>query len=400
MKPRPLLKIQVEPSLKMTLELCQALEILQMPQLELGQWLFKEIDKNPLLELSHRQGKKRFEGEIAASETLYELLLRQIRENLEGAERKIGEHFLEHLDERGFITCSIQTESEEKVLRILQTFDPPGIFARNLQEALLIQLRAKGKNKSPAFHLVENCFEDLLHGRYTLIKKKMQIEDLKHILSELACLSLRPAHSLFVEPTIPVYPDLEIRKIEGGWAFQLIEEEIPSFHIRADYLNAETDSKEEKESLQTFKSQAKWIIHSLNRRRDLLRRMGRIIIQKQAAFLDQKGPLTPIKSKDLAEELGIHESTLSRALNGKYASTPRGILPLRSLVCQNPDKKNLASELQKLVEEEDKHSPLTDEQLATALQAQGYKVARRTIAKYRTQHKIGSAIQRKHLRSC
>lgn len=404
MDPRLFLKLAPEGRLIMTFALRQALEILQMPQMELGQWLRAEIERNPLLELAETCSKPRFDAEIPAPITLHEHLLGQIRENFTSSkDRLIAEEFLEHLDERGFITCSLETIANlfqrpvEKILSVLQTFDPPGIFARNLQETFLIQLRAKGKADSLCYQLVQNCFDDLLHGRYTVIKKKLGSSELGSAMQILARLSLRPANFFKQEPTTPAIPDLHISKIDGGWTLELIEDELPKFYIQDEYLSLDLESAEEKELLRGLKTQAKWIFRSLNRRRKLLRDIGRILLRKQAAFLDAKGPLNSITIKELSEKLQIHESTLSRALSGKYASTPRGIIPLRSLISSSPITETAREVLEKLISAEDKENPLTDDQLAKELKAKGFPVARRTIAKYRSQLKIGSATQRKYL---
>lgn len=400
MDPRLFLRLAPERRLIMTYALRQALEILQMSQQELGLWLHSEIEKNPLLELKPLSSKKRFEGDVPSSPTLYEHLQNQIRENFsEPEDRLLAGVFLEQLDERGFIACPLDTISRkpvETVLFVLQTFDPPGIFARNLQEAFLLQLKAKGKSGTVAFRLVETCFEDLLHGRYTAIKKKLG-SDLGSAIRDLARLSFRPADAFAHQPTSPVHPDLHISKIDGGWTLELIEDELPKFHIQNEYLALEPDTPEEKEALRDFKTQAKWICRSLNRRRNLLREIGRILICKQAPYLDQKGPLTSLTMRELAEKLEIHESTLSRALADKYASTPRGIIPLRSLISATPATETARQILENLISSEDKRKPLTDEELAQELKAKGFSIARRTIAKYRTQLKLGSASQRKHL---
>lgn len=397
MDQRLFLKLAPERRLIMTFALRQALEILQMPQLDLGQWLMDEIERNPLLELDSIRSKKRFEEELPSPITLHEHLLTQIRENfLSRKDQLIAEEFLEHLDEKGFFTGSLEMSSNFEILSVLQTFDPPGIFARNLQEALLLQLRAKGKGETLAFNLVQNCFNDLLHGRYEIIKKRLKVADLSFAMNDLARLSLRPAHAFKKEPTYPIYPDLQIHKIEGGWTFELIEDELPQFHIQTQYFDLKIESEQEKESLRLFKTQAKWIVRSLNRRRKLLREIGCILVRKQAAFLDQRGSLTPLSMKEVAEKLEIHESTLSRALAGKYASTPRGIIPLRSLFSADPAAENARMTLEQLIRSEDKKKPYTDDQLVKALENKGFKVARRTVAKYRSQLKLGSASQRKH----
>ncbi len=382
----------------MTFALSQALAILQMPQQELGAWLRSEIEKNPLLELKAAGPKKGIMPEIPARIHLYEHLQSQIREHFsDEKELRIAEDILERLDERGFVDGPL-TECQRPILTVMQTFDPPGIFARNLQEALILQLRAEGKTGTPAYDLVQNSYEDLLHGRYAAIKKRLGSGDLSQAMSHLARLSMRPAQGFWEEPISPVYPDLRIERVDGGWRLELIEDEWPQFQIQTEYLEAKTESIEEQEALRMFKTGAKWIFRVLNRRQKMLREIGRALICRQAAFLDQKGPLVPFGVKELAEQLGIHESTLSRALSGKYAATPRGLLLLRSLVTADPAASHGREALQQLIDGEDKGRPLTDQELTENLRLKGFSLARRTIAKYRTQLKIGSASQRKNSR--
>lgn len=400
MDPRLFLKLAPERRLVMTFALRQSLEVLQMSQMELGQWLRAEIERNPLLELAEPCSKPKFDVEIPSPVTLHEHLQRQIRESFPSLkDRLIAKELLEHLDERGFITCSLDLLQQPvaRILAILQTFDPPGIFARNLQETFLLQLKAKGQTDSLCYKLVQNCFDDLLHSRYAAIKKKLQAANLNAAIQILTRLSLRPANFFKEEPTTSVIPDLHIEKIDGGWTLELIEDELPKFYIKSEYLSLDLESVEERELLQGFKTQAKWVFRSLHRRRTLLKEIGRILLRKQAPFLDHKGPLNAFTIKELSEELQIHESTLSRALNGKYASTPRGIVPLRSLIPFSPTTTTAKRFLEQLIDEEDKNNPLTDMQLAQTCKAKGFtSVARRTISKYRNQLKIGSATQRKN----
>ncbi len=369
----------------------QALEILQMPQLELSQWLLAEIEKNPLLELDDApRGKKRFEGDFPAKPTLYEHLLKQIRECFsDDGERKEAVLLLQQIDERGFLP---ESAGDGKVISLLQSFDPPGIFARNLQECFLLQLKAKGQTKTLAYELVKRCYDDLLHGRFCLIKKKLRASNLKETLIQLSRLSLRPAEVFHEEISHQITPDLSIQRIDGGWTLELIEDDLPRFHRL--HIDIEGE-KEEREVMRSFKVQAKWIFRSLNRRRKLLQELGRALLCKQAAFLDQKGPLLPIRMQELAQKLEIHESTLSRALHGKFAATPRGIIPLKSLISSDPESTNAKLLLEKLIASEDKSNPLTDDQLANALKEKGIQIARRTIAKYRKILKIASCSQRK-----
>lgn len=379
----------------MTLALRQSLDILQMTQQELNEWLEAEVEKNPLLEFKPASSSPRIEIDPPGRESLHEFLEAQIRDHFPNPDdRLLATKAQEMLDEKGFLSEGFLLP--ERILARLQSFEPAGIFARNLQEALLIQLKAKGKADSLAFILAKECFDDLLHGRYSAIKKKLRVEDLASAINELSRLSMRPGSAFHEEPAIPICPDLYVDKVEGGWTLQLSEDDLPQVHLSNEYLALAPATKEEKESLRTFKTGAKWLFRSLARRRKLLKDIGHILLCKQTAYLELGGTLNTLTIKEVAEKLEIHESTLSRALSGKHISTPQGILPLRSLFTSAPETKAAREILARLVQEEDKKKPLTDDELAAWMKAKGFPMARRTIAKYRTQLKIGSASQRKH----
>ena len=399
------LRIAQERRLNMTLALSQALSILQMPQLELAAWLREEIEKNPLLEMDAPERtppRQAPTAEVAASITLGEVLAEQVRETISSElDRSIAAKIIDSLDDRGFFIGSIDEIAAfyrvsptrvESVLSTIQTFQPPGIGARSLQESLLLQLRAQGLGDSPSFALVRDGFDDLLHGRYHLLKKNLQIPDLSLAIARLARLSMRPSASFPTEPVPLAYADLSMVQIDGKWSIQPIEDVLPRFHFRSDYLTVPTKSVEEKRSLQTHATSAKWLIRSLGRRRKLLCEVGRLIVKKQAAYFEHRAPLTLLSARELAEELGVHESTLSRAISGKFIETPRGFLPLKALISSDPTKELL----ERLVAQEDKNRPWTDAELAVKLTEQGHPTMRRTVAKYRSQIKIGSATQRKN----
>ena len=396
----PSIFLKLSPKRKQVLSFVmqRSLEILQMPQFDLGEWLLKEIEKNPLLELDSYKKSPRIEIELSVKPSLYEHLQTQLRETfLDRKEQRIAQMLLEQIDEKGFLPKELKVKDPTlRILETMQTFDPPGIFAHSLQECFLIQLRLKNRQNTQAYKLVEQCFNELLHGRFALVRKKLGIKDLSSIIHELGLLNFRPA-SIFQENVhTSIHIDIRVAKVQGGWTVELIEDDLPIFHLQDQYLDLKPDIDEERESLREFKIQAKWIFQSLKRRRKLLRQLARILIIKQAIFLEGKGPLEPVSMKELASKLDIHESTLSRALSGKYASTPRGILPLKSLITTTPETVSARKMLKKLITNENKLNPLTDEELAKLLREKGFSVARRTIAKYRGQLKVGSANQRKN----
>lgn len=412
MHPHPGPKLQLAPQrrLAMTLGLKQALEILQLPQLELAQWLLEQVELNPLLDVEAQETSCDSSlvlspPQLPASLSFQERLHLQIRENFSSAfERCIAQELLEHIDERGFLSVSLDLIANrfqcslafvESILTVLQTFDPPGFCARDLRETLLIQLNLRHEQESLAYKIVDLHFEDLLQGRYQTLKKKLQVSDLSVALHLLSQLCLRPNDPFQPEPVPILYPDLRFEKRETGWLVEINEEREPKLRIQTQYAEIKPQSAEEKETLKGYLSSAKWLLHSLSRRKKLLLLIGNALIKKQGAYLEQKGNLVAYSVKDLAHELQIHESTLSRALADKYVETPRGILALRSLLTNAPETLSAQECLARLIQEENKRHPWTDEALAEQLKKQGFSLSRRTVAKYRGQLKIGSANQRK-----
>ena len=407
MDPSLRLKIAPQRRLAMTFALRQALEILQMPQIELAQWLSQEIEKNPLLEEIPSSKKNYSQEEIASPVSLYDHLKLQIRESFPlTAEQAIAEEFLEHLDEKGYLCTSLEEISLlaqkplphiELILATLHTFDPPGIFARSLQESLLLQLKAQGDLQSSAFYLIRDCFDDLIHGRYSSIKKKIGSVDLSKAIQKLARLHFRPGAAYQCETAPLAIPDLRIAQTEKGWTIEVGEDELPKFQIHSAYESISPESPEEKESLRAWSTAGKWLFRSLKRRRKILTEIGIFLIRMQAPYLSMKGNLRSMSLQDLAANLQLHESTLSRALSGKYAETPRGLIPLRSLFTAFATTDHAKKALQQLISQENKTRPLTDDELSSHLKKEGHPIARRTIAKYRRDLKIGSASARKNI---
>ncbi|MDE3045469.1 MAG: RNA polymerase factor sigma-54 [Verrucomicrobiota bacterium] len=405
------LNLQPQTQFHLAQALQRALQLLQLPQIELSTFLREEIEKNPLLEFESEGlsslPSPRPVPEIAASLSLFDHLLSQIREALpQPFDQEIAQTFISHLDEKGFLAAPLEEIAAllqlplmriEPVLRVLQTFDPPGIFARSLQEAFLLQLERKKLNHSSAYQLVRDAFTDLLQGRYALLKKKLRDADLANAIEILSRLSTRPASTFAPAPVQPIYPDLRLIKIDHQWIVEPIEDSLPKFRLKTEYLELPNLAPLEKQTIRMFAASAKWLIRSMQRRRKLLLSLASFLVSKQTAFLNQKGPLLPITASQLSTRFQVHESTISRALSNKYLATPSGLLPLHSLIPSSSNE-SVKRILQFFIAQEDKHSPLTDDQLAEQISKEGHAIARRTIAKYRKQLKIGSASARKHLR--
>jgi len=368
--------------LAMTFSLRQALKLLELPQLELASYLMEEIEKNPLLELDKPSPWRAFDpSRVEAPETLYNHLMRQIRERFPDPSAAFS--LLEQMDERGYLPPDTP---DSGTLSALHEFDPPGIFARSLRECLLLQLDPD----SLAYRIVNTCFEELLRGQFKEIRKKMGTEELPQAIRSLARLALRPADIFRAEPDLPIIPDLSISKIGKTWLIEAEGEDLPQFHLREDYLSLAPESPEERKAIRGWASSGKWLLRSLKRRKSILLAIGASLVKRQADYLDRKGDLQPLSLKELALRIHLHESTLSRALSNKYAATPRGILPLRALL---PSGSDPAKELlQRLIRDES--SPLSDSELAASLENAGHRIARRTVAKYRDQLGIAPSSRR------
>lgn len=405
MKQRCGISLFPERRLAMTFCLQQALAILQMPQIELAQLIQEEIDKNPLLEETAKPLKPFLEKEVQAPSSLEECLQTQIRDNfLDPETRKLATRLLEYLDEKGFLSDSenqiakelnLELPQLQSVIAILQTFKPTGIFARNLQESLLIQLKEKGEENSAAYKIVKDHYEDFKQGRFSFIRKKEGLQDFAEVIHHLTLLSLRPLEAFKYEAVSHVVPDMVFKCLENEWAIEMNDEILPRFQITQKYASMALDSKEEKKTVKAWLSQAKTLLHSLSRRKKILLKLGAFLAKYQSDYLFSKGYLKKLDLKDLSEKFQLHESTISRSLSNKYVETPRGIIPLNQLLSASPNTEKTKEILKRLIENESKSSPFTDEELAEKLQAQGHTISRRTISKYRKELKILSASMRK-----
>jgi len=393
------------PGLHFTFKMSQAFAILQMSQLELAELVQEEIEKNPLLEEISQPLEKGVVPEPASSCSFYDHMLGQIRENFSSVkEQKSAELFLEYLDEKGFLSTSLKEIGEkeslseeylEKILQILQTFHPPGLFARSLQESFLLQLKHQDLANTDVFYLVEHHFADFLHGRYRMIQQKMKTIDIGDAIHKLALLQLRPLNFFKQEILVSVIPDIIIENSGDKWVIRVEDDSLPQFQFSAQYSGLTAQSREEQKTLSFWRSQGKWLFHALKKRKELLLQIAKYIASRQTNYLASQGNLEYLTIEEIATHLSLNPSTISRALAGKYADTPRGVIPFRSLINISPEKVELKELLHTIIGEEDKKKPLTDQQIVNYLKEKNHKIARRTVAKYRTELKIPSATARK-----
>lgn len=398
---------QQQPQFFLSQEMLQALKVLQMHSLELMHWVEEQIEANPLLELL--PGKSTFSlelGEWSASPTLSEVLLTQARCYFVRAhDLSLAEYLIGHLNERGFLDVSLEElpadvplRAWEEILEGIQSFDPPGVGARSVQEALLIQLKRVGREHALAYRLLRDHYHDVLHYRLAMLARslKLPVYVLKEVIhGEIARLDPCPARAYLIPLKQPIVCDLFFHHNGKGWEISVNQEMFPQWQLLP--ICKELDPRE-LAACRPFLHKASWLQRILSRRAQFLLHIGALLLREQRDFFDD-GTLRPLSIKDAARWLGVHTSTLSRGIAHKYASVEGHLMALHEFFPRSIGEGNTPGDVKQhllqLVAEENKNAPLSDEALSTALEQSGFSCARRTVAKYRAQLAIGSVRRRR-----
>ncbi len=357
-------------------------------------------------------------------ESLQDYLLHQLGElELDDETVEIAERIISCLDpgDGGYFRTSLedllpadatpaQLLTARQALEIVQSLEPLGVAARDLRECLLMQLRPDMPCYEAQKTLIQDHLEDLRDNRLPAIKRKTgySIETIQAAWNELRKLNPKPASS-FASTAVPsVTPDVIIEKNEDGQYQVLVDDSrTPSLRISEYYrrrLANGTATPEEREFIKRKINAAQWLIESIEQRRNTLTRVAQAVVDYQRRFLDE-GPefIEPLKMQQIADQVGVHVTTVSRAVDDKWIQTPRGILPLRRFFVggtQSEDGDDVAWDtvrlkLQEVIDAEDKANPFSDDELVQELRKRGLVVARRTITKYRQKMDIPSSRQRR-----
>lgn len=390
---KPFIQMKTSKELVMTQTLQKALKLLQMPFEQVESHLEEIAERNPLLDFKASKTSQLFEEFYEKPISLSEHLENEIREHFSSSKERILAHkFTEFIDEKGTFflqegeiasKLSISIEETKKMIERLQKLSPKGIFARSIQETLLLQIENKN---DPLYMLIQEFFRDLLEQRFNRIKKRFS--DLTSLLKKLSRLELDPLKSFRSQINLPLKEDLRLFETGNGWHLS-----VPSFDLSLGYQSVQPTSKEEKRQIHIWKNEVKFLEKALSKRKALLLKVASYLVQKQHSFLSGKGALKPLTLQKIAEEIDIHESTLSRTLSDKYAITPIGLIPIKSLISK--EKEGVKEILKNLISKENKNRPLTDIELKEKLNEKGYPIARRTIVKYRKELQILSRKLRK-----
>lgn len=351
---------------------------------------------------------------LTQPEALADFLLWQIRLlDLSEAEKKIAEEIIGNIDDDGYLKASVDEITTttgagktqvERMLSVLQTLDPPGIGARNLQEALILQLKKKGLETTLAMKIVTDHLPLLERRDFSGLAKACAsgIQEIKQAFDIITRLDPKPGRSFYSGAPTAVTPDASVSFSEDDekLKIEIHEETIPELRLNAYYrklLRSKDADEKTKEFLREKMQRAINFIKALSLRKSTLREITEEIVRVQTAFFEKGfSQLVPLRLKDVAEKIGIHESTVSRAIQGKYITTPQGTIPYKSffsnkletLTGEAESQKSIMEKIKSLIEKEPPNQPLSDQDIAKELTKEGVVIARRTVAKYREMLKI------------
>jgi RNA polymerase sigma-54 factor len=361
-----------------------------------------------------------FEKVPAATQSFYETLSSQLRMLTADAELvRIGEYLIGNLNDSGFLSMPIEEIAKdleadparvEEALALIQTLEPVGIGARDVRECLLIQMRAKGLTGTLAETIVRDHYDDLIQRRPLEIARRLHVTpaDIQDATAVIGTLNPKPGRTLTGSDARYVTPDLVVERIDEEFVVFLNDRNIPRLRISRAYDRVLSNGKQadpkEREFIKDKLDSAKWLIRTIEQRRRTMVKVMECIVRTQWEFFE-KGTrfLRPLTLQQVAEQIGMHESTVSRVTTNKYVQTPHGVFELKHFFSSglktdsgdDVSSKNVKMRIAELVKAEDSRRPLSDQRIVEILQKDGLTIARRTVAKYREQLQILPARMRK-----
>src|SRR3954451_1121134 len=351
---------------------------------------------------------------------LWQLSLQTSDEQL----REIGSAIIGNLDDDGYLVASVEeiaamgewaVTDVERALQHVQTFDPIGVAARDLQECLWLQIRHIGLEGTPTEKIITEHLRLLQNHQVPEIARRMglQIEDLKEHIEIIRNLDPKPGSRYNPQQSQYVIPDVYVVKVEDQYVAMLNEEGLPQLRISPTYrrlldknVAGTPENNETRAYVKDKFRSALWLIKSVDQRQKTIQKVANSIINFQREFLDHGIEyLRPLVLRDVANDIGMHESTVSRVVNNKYMHTPQGVFELKyffhsgisSSYGDSVSSVTIKQRIRKIIENEDPRKPLSDSKIVSILQKEGLMLARRTIAKYREELKIPTSNQRKVL---
>ncbi|MDQ2867737.1 MAG: RNA polymerase factor sigma-54 [Verrucomicrobiota bacterium] len=440
-------------------QLQQSLLILQAPLLELRNLVQQEMETNPVLEelatdpnpedgktQSDEEFKEEFDQlakldeewrdymaqsgsysgrsqedeekrqfffeSIATTETLQQHLMSQLNQQmLNAGDRKTAELIIGNVDDNGFLQTTpaemalntgIAQEDFEHMLTLVQSFHPPGVGARDLRDCLLIQLKRAGKGSGLEYKIISEHMQDLGKRRFPEIARRMgiSVEQVQKCANNIAQLDPRPGQIFAEAPQNYVVPDVTIEKINGQYQVILNGEQIPHLRISNTYkdiMSQDGNGNEVKDYIRDKIRSGKFLIKSIHQRQQTISNIAHQIVSRQHDFFERgSSQLKPMTMVQIADAVGVHETTVSRAISGKYMSTPQGVYEMKYFFTpgyqtssgESMSNTSVKEAILDLVKGEDGSVPLSDKEIVEILGKRGIPIARRTVAKYRTELNI------------
>ena len=449
------LNLTQEQKLVMTQQMQLSIKLLQMSSMELQEHIEKEVQENPVLEISYSDVNKddelknridykefikyldfdkygqhhyeRSEDEevspfnfVSEKKSLKQYLNEQIIDlNVKGYLQVICQYIIDNLDERGYLDCTIEEIAVDlnvdksnavEALKIVQSLDPPGIGALNIKDCLKLQLVRKGFEDKKIFAIIDEHLEDIADNRYSAISKELDI-DLKKAQEYgdiIKTLQPKPSSGFYTgEEVRYVTPDAYIRKIGDEYHIIMNEDLLPKFNINEKYkqIIKEEKDKEAVEYIKEKLNSALFLMKSIEHRKSTIYKVLEKIVELQTDYFEYgENYLRPMTLKDIAESIGMHESTVSRAIKDKFVNTNKGTIKIKDLFTVGLSSNNnvedvstsiIKKEIKSLIDEEDKSKPLSDQVICEILNEKGMNISRRTVAKYREEMNIKSSSKRR-----
>ncbi|MEG0255015.1 RNA polymerase factor sigma-54 [Vagococcus sp.] len=425
--------------LAMTQELQQSIQMLQYNTDELLSFLESKVLENPLMELKVESNdyetpikntpKRSSDDEPEENNwinqvpddslSLFDFLIKQIHLNYRDTHlRQLVLFLVEYIDVNGYLTISLEeaekmtkTTSIEMLdaLTLIQLLEPIGVGARDLRECLMLQIEKDEEAPELAYIIVEEYFEELASRKWDVVRKAYDIDlyDVQQIFDYIQKLSPNPGARFNQEKEMFIHPDVIVKVREDAIEVLSTKRGAPQLIFQQAYFDKmnQVEDKEVKDYLKNRKNEFDWIKRGVLQRGNTILKVAEEIVKRQTAFfLDKNRPLVPMQLKEIAKAIDVHESTISRSVNGKYLETSFGIFELRSFfttgLAQKVSEEEVSADtikktLLSLVAEEDKNKPLSDQKLVDLLLSQEIQVSRRTIAKYRDELQIPASSKRK-----
>jgi RNA polymerase sigma-54 factor len=353
-----------------------------------------------------------FFDSIATQETLQQNLIGQLNQTaLNAADRKAAELIIGNIDDNGFLqdtpeemtlNTGIPKEDFERMLALIQSFYPPGVGARDLRECLRIQLERVGKQNSLEYKIISEHMEDLGKRRFPEIARRMgmSVEKVQECANNIARLNPRPGQIFATAPPNYVLPDVTVEKIDGDYQVILNGEQIPHLRISNTYkdiMAQDGNGSEVKDYIRDKIRSGKFLIRSIHQRQQTISNIAQQIVSRQRDFFEHgTSHLKPMTMKEIADAVGVHETTVSRAVSGKYMATPQGVFEMKYFFTsgyqtaggESMSNTSVKEVILDLVKNEDGNAPLSDQEIVLILSERGIPIARRTVAKYRTELNI------------